>query len=369
MRNVSLISFLLLIIAACNRPEQTNEIVIEGDVKNIPDGKVYLTDAHNWQVPLDSTQIKNGHFLFRLQPDSSFYPYKASLYYSDSTKNFKMSPILFRNYMKGKDSLKFASTAFILEKGYTRITGDIQSQPAPRVFAGKETDLLYKFDGGFGWIGNADSARRVAIISNNKGQIKTYPFSYFLLKEIYRVKEQYTEAELREIISLFDNDVQGSKIGDEMREYLQNRPDPNTPYPNLSLVNAKNETGSIFDTTAKINMLVFWASWCGPCRMEIPQLKELYLQYKGKGFNLVSVSIDEEKEKWERALSQEKMDWPQYLVSLDKMELVKQQFNFSAIPYVVFTDAKGMEIKTFIGYDKEQKKHYEAVINQYLVNR
>jgi thiol-disulfide isomerase/thioredoxin len=123
---------------------------------------------------------------------------------------------------------------------------------------------------------------------------------------------------------------------------------------------------NIIDTSLKLNMLVFWASWCGPCRREIPLLKEIETEYKGKGLNLVSISIDDNKSNWEKALNQEKMEWPQYLVDKDRIDLVMQQFNFSAIPLVVFTDKSGKEIKKFIGYDKEQKKNYDAIIKQFL---
>src|SRR6185312_15973794 len=127
---------------------------------------------------------------------------------------------------------------------------------------------------------------------------------------------------------LFDSDVQKSKLGDKFRTYLTNRPDPNKPYPNLSLLNSANERHFIIDSNFKLTMLVFWASWCGPCRMEIPTLKEIYSEYKERGLNLVSISIDDNKDNWVKALSQEKMPWTQYIVDKDKIDLVKQQFNF-----------------------------------------
>lgn len=174
---------------------------------------------------------------------------------------------------------------------------------------------------------------------------------------------------MAEILSMFNDDVQKSKLGDRIKSYLVNRTDPNAPYPNLSLVNSINQIGNIIDSTSKLNMLVFWASWCGPCRMEIPMLKEIQAKYKGKGLNLVSISIDENKGNWEKALKQEKMNWVQYLVDKEKIDLVQQQFNFSAIPLVVFTDKAGNEIKKFTGFDKEQKKNYEAVIEEFLVSK
>ena len=367
MKIINILFSILFFLISCKEQKVSNEIIIEGQVKNMPDGKIYLTEAHYWRIPLDSTICTNGHFVFKIKTDSSFLPYMAAIHFPDSSKPMKVGSLFFRNYMLKADSLKYSGEGFYLEKGYTRIEGDNQKKPYLRVFAGKETDVMYKNQfTDFGWLGNIDSTKRLQRIGFFKKEIKNYPFSYFLLQSIYDAKEQYSEEEINEILSLFDSDVQKSKLGDRFRTYLTNRPDPSEPYPNLSLLNSANQRHSIIDSNFKLTMLVFWASWCGPCRMEVPVLKEIQSEYKEKGLNLVSISIDDNKENWTKALSQEKMSWTQYIVDKDRIDLVKQQFNFSAIPLVVFTDKTGKEIMKFTGYDKEQKKNYEAVINKFL---
>jgi thiol-disulfide isomerase/thioredoxin len=367
MKIISILISTLFFFISCKDHKISNEIIIEGQVKNIPDGKIYLTEAHYWRIPLDSTICTNGHFVFRINTDSLFVPYMAAIHFPDSSKPSKVGSLFFRNYMMKADSLKFSVDAFYLEKGYTIIEGDNQSKPHLRVFAGKETDIMYKNQfTDFGWLGNIDSTRRLQRIAFFKKEIKKYPFSYFLLQSIYSAKEQYSEGEINEILALFNSDIQESKISEQFKTYLTNRPDPNEPYPNLSLINAANQRHSIIDSNAKLTMLVFWASWCGPCRMEIPLLKEIQNQYGRKGLNLVSISIDDNKDNWMKALSQEKMSWGQYIVDKDKIDLVKQQFNFSAIPLVVFTNNKGKEIMKFTGYEKEQRKNYEAIIQKFI---
>ncbi len=351
--------------SSCKEKKISNEIIIEGQVKTIPDGKIYLTEAHYWQIHLDSTVCTNGHFLFKIKPDSSFVPYMAAIHFPDSTKPTKDGSLFFHNYMLGADSMKYSGDGFYLEKGYTRLEGDNQKKPYLRVFAGKETDVMYKNQfTDFGWLGNIDSIKRLQRISFFKKEIKTYPFSYFLLESIYNDKEHYSKEEINEFLVLFDADVQASKMGDKFRTYLANRPGPNELYKNLYLLNSNNQRNYIINPDFKLTMLVFWASWCGPCRMEIPILKEIQNEYKGRGLNLVSISIDDNKDNWTKALSHEKMPWTQYIVDKDKIDLVKQQFNFYAIPLVIFTDKTGKEIMKFLGYEKEQKQNYEAVINR-----
>ena len=370
MKTISKFISAIFFLVSCIGQKVSNEIIIDGQVKNMPDGKIYLTEAHYWRIPLDSTECINGHFVFKIISDLSFVPYMAAIHFPDSSKSNTAGALFFRNYMLAADSIKYSGDAFYLERGFTRIEGDNQKSPYLRVFAGKETDIMYKNQfTDFGWLGNIDSIKRVLRIEFFKKQIKVYPFSYFLLQSIYDAKEQYSKKEMKEILALFNADVQKSKLGDQIRTYLTNRPNPDAPYPNLSLLTSDNQRRNIIDTSVKLNMLVFWASWCGPCRMEIPSLKEIQNEYQGKGLNLVSISIDENKGNWEKALSQEKMNWTQYLVDKDKIDIVKQQFNFSAIPLVIFTDKTGKEIMKFIGYDKEQTKDYEAVIKKFIVSK
>jgi thiol-disulfide isomerase/thioredoxin len=367
MKTITILISVLFFLNSCKEQKISNEIIIEGQVKNMPDGKIYLTEAHYWKIPLDSTICTNGHFIFKINTDSSFVPYMAAIHFPDSSKQTKVGGLFFRNYMLGADSMKYSGEGFYLENGYTKIEGDNQSKSHLRVFAGKETDIMFKNQfTDFGWLGNIDSTTRLQRIAFFKKEIKKYPFSYFLLQSIYDAKEQYSEKEINEILALFDSNVQKSKLGDKFKTYLSNRTDPNEPYPNLSLIDSNNQRHHIIDPNFKVSMLVFWASWCGPCRMEIPLLKEIQNEYKGKGLNLVSISIDDDKYDWKKALNQEKMSWTQYIVDKDKIDLVEAQFNFSAIPLVVFTDKTGKELKRFPDYNKDRKKQYETVINQYL---
>ena len=59
----------------------------------------------------------------------------------------------------------------------------------------------------------------------------------------------------------------------------------------------------------KYILLDFWASWCGPCMMEVPHLKAAYDKYHKKGFEIYAVSLDQKKENWEKAIKDKKMNW------------------------------------------------------------
>jgi thiol-disulfide isomerase/thioredoxin len=87
-------------------------------------------------------------------------------------------------------------------------------------------------------------------------------------------------------------------------------------------------------------LIDFWASWCVPCRREIPNVKKMYELYKDRGFSPISISIDKKEDAWRKALNQEKLTWPNFL---DRMGAA-DTYNVHAIPAMYLIDAKTMTI-------------------------
>ena len=87
---------------------------------------------------------------------------------------------------------------------------------------------------------------------------------------------------------------------------------------------------------APLAMVDFWASWCKPCRKEIPNLKAIYERFSGKGLEIVSISIDKNDSAWRKAVTAENLTWPN---GIDKQG-IKDMFNVNAIPAIFIVDGK-----------------------------
>lgn len=354
-----------LLFSCAVRPGRP-DILIEGTARGLPDGMLYLAEARKWRTPLDSAMVRNGRFAFRLQADTSFVPYMAALYYWDKDDSSRPVRLQFRNHTLA-DSLTVLRDVFWLEPGSIRIEGDNNAPPWLRIQAGKETELLYRHQfGDIGWMGERDSMARTKKMDRLKSLLQENPSSYFLLQSISDSKEFYSKEELADLFAIFDKQLQLSAPGKQFSAYLSVRPDAGAPYPNLRFASADGNPYPIIDPGAKLNMLVFWASWCGPCIKEIPQLKEMHREFSTKGLNMVSISIDEHGADWQRALPVHAMPWRQLLIKKEMIEETEQLFNFTTIPFLLFTDRNGKELARFADYDPDNAAKYRAFILQYL---
>lgn len=98
------------------------------------------------------------------------------------------------------------------------------------------------------------------------------------------------------------------------------------------------------DFKGKYLLIDFWASWCGPCIKAIPHLKEVYNKYSSQGLEILSVSIDDKKENWEKALDTHKMPWKHVLAPNSGKDIMTE-YQFSGIPHLVLIDKQGKIIQ------------------------
>jgi thiol-disulfide isomerase/thioredoxin len=111
------------------------------------------------------------------------------------------------------------------------------------------------------------------------------------------------------------------------------------------------------DLRGKVVLLDFWASWCGPCRRENPNVVRLYQKYKDAGFTVMSVSLDKEKTPWQEAIKRDNLSWPNHVSDLKGWSNeAAQLYKVTGIPFTVLIDKDGKIIqKNLRGEELEQQ--------------
>lgn len=108
--------------------------------------------------------------------------------------------------------------------------------------------------------------------------------------------------------------------------------------PEINLLDKDGKSIALSSMRGKVVLLDFWASWCGPCRAEIPNIKQAYTKYHDKGFDVYSVSIDRTKDAWLQALTVLNMPWANVF---DATQEYAAQFGVSSIPFTILIDQNG----------------------------
>ena len=357
-------SIALLLIQSCS--QNSDHFTIKGKTVGFKDStKLYLQDSKSSSIldNIDSTYVLNNSFTFKgrvldtttftihtgytgweNQPPESFqyvmfFVDNSTIYLNDKTGQLMFST--FSGSQMQDDYTEFMKIykPFILKNdSINKIAINISpSDSMTHKILAEESNKVYN-----------ESQRATTYF------IETHPNSIISITNLDAMKRVFGKVKTRYLFSLLSSKIKNTKYGKTLQEYLadsvnrqyiKNFGDLN----DIELPDPKGELVRLSSVKGKYTLLEFWSARCGPCRAENPKLLKLYNLYKEKGFEIYSISIDENKETWQKAVKDDKINW---ITVLDSGGEIGDLYEVIGIPKNYLIDSKGMIIAKDIRGEK-----------------
>jgi len=359
-KNLIIISLAVIFMASCSTPVK-NEFRITGTVDSVFDGVVYLqrrTDAP--MISIDSIQLSQGKFSFsgtidfpeiyyiNIPATKSLVPFFAEA--SDITININTTDINRTDITGSKNQAKYDGYLDMLEQFNTQMRDNYQMY-LKAVEIGDDEKAAY-FDS---LMTDFDDKRNAFsknfVLKNNQSFISPYI--------AFRNSWNYEMEELEETLDNFDTILNNSLYTGFLKEYLKTmkRTSVGMMYVSFMMEDTTGMFLPIADLLGKNYLLVdFWASWCGPCRIENPNLVAAYQKYHSKGFDILGISLDTNRDRWIKAIHDDNLTW-HHVSDLKGWEnKAARIYGVRAIPANLLLDPRGYIIaKNLKGEDLQKK--------------
>ena len=187
--------------------------------------------------------------------------------------------------------------------------------------------------------------------------------SAYLLSQ--KFSHEDTPERMDSLLSLLSPEIRPNSFVDKImeRRNLLAGTAVGQPAPDFTLPRADGTPFTLSSLHGQVVLIDFWASWCGPCRAENPRVKAMYERYKDRGFTVVGVSIDEDREDWLKAVAVDALPWTQVSDHTGGgTPPVNDSYGVVAIPHTILVDRQGI----IIG-NKVYREELEALIVSALV--
>lgn len=320
-----------------------NNYKITGVVKGATDGdSVFIQNRVNREfIKIASAVIKNGNFIFEGRQDSAVNRY---FYYAKGEKKYR--------------------TDFFLENGniYASLAED-------SIVGTSSNDIYHAFKSKMNVINKKESdiyaSMQSASLTDEQKKAKEAEMNELDKKMMATISESIDEnisnvvgIHLLKSFSYYLDYEQLEKVLAKVPAKFQKNPDivqmkelvktakvtaVGQKFTDFTMLTPEGKTTKLsnFAGKGKYVLVDFWASWCGPCRKEMPNLVKLYAQFKDKGFEIVGVSLDKSKKNWTDAISALNISWPQ-MSDLKYWDCEGAKlYTVRSIPHTVLIDKDG----------------------------
>lgn len=167
-----------------------------------------------------------------------------------------------------------------------------------------------------------------------------------LLLENFLMRQHLPMEEIKGYFNKLDKNLLKTKSAKNIKKIMDemtatSKIEVGNKAPDFAANNPEGKKISLMQSLGKVTIIDFWASWCGPCRAENPNVVALYKEFHSKGLNIIGVSLDKDAAKWKEAIAKDGLIWTQISNLKYWDEPIANQYNVESIPATFILDAKG----------------------------
>jgi peroxiredoxin len=306
--------FLVIALASCKNNTPPIGFKIFGTITNLPDGNVYLKQSMDgtWQN-IDTVKSESGTFTFTGKVDM---PEMYRIAIADTLPNISLfidnREITITGTRDSLKNVKISGSKAHEEyeafwgglKPYTAALDSIEKAyfEADKM---KNNPLLKKLDLGYDSVSKAMGLAMKNYITAHKNSVVSAYITWSQLVHETGLNE------LDSIVSQLDTTLKASAYVKMLNSYIAvlRRVEIGQPAVDFTMNDTEGKPVALSSLYGKYLLVDFWASWCGPCRQENPNVVKAYKKYHSKGFDILGVSFDKTQEKWMKAIQDDNLTW------------------------------------------------------------
>lgn len=364
-----LIVFLSLLAQGQKKGTVTIHGTLDGDLKGYE--KIYLYT----RLTNDSAAINEGKYTFTFPFERPMLKFLYPAYIKEQHMMYQPYGILITgpgkyyvhsDITKGMQaSVLKGPEAMVLYNQFERDSREA-SRKVNKSLAGMYGDSWWKQDEKSDQYAtiqkSADSLRGIYPLRALEQLIRTHPDSYASAYALLSVGKQAGTIEDKErLYEMLSPGMKQSKPGHGFHDFISGLKNGRVGkvVADFTLPDPEGKPIDFSEVKGKYVLIDFWASWCWPCRKSFPHMREVYKKYGGDKFEIYSISIDEDKDAWEKAVKEEKNTW---LQSLDTKNISQKGFAVTAVPATFLIGPKGTILAKEVGFDPNGQSEIEKMI-------
>ena len=384
MKKIILLLSAAVVLFSCSKVGK-DEYIISGTAKGVENGKTIILETQNemGMVAIDTVKVENGKFeikgkitepafhTLQLESAATKIPFilesgEISITIDkDSIQKSKIS-----GTYNNDEYVKFNEEIKVVQKKLM----DFQTKNMQAMNTAQQTkdtavinSLMKQFSEIQQEVGEASKAKYISYA-------ETHPKSFISALIIQGMANDPTvdSKKTETIFNSFDESLKNTKPGKAIKTKLDQMKMPSvgaTAAPvgdakwsaDFSAPNPEGKIISLKQSLGKVTIVDFWASWCGPCRKENPNVVAIYKELHSKGLNIIGVSLDKDAAKWKEAIAKDKLNWTHVSNLKFWDEPIAAQYKVEAIPATFILDASGNIVAKDLRGDELRAKIIELL--------